>query len=222
MSGAARTTVDALPLRDDLRGSSPYGAPQLVVPWVLNTNENPFPLPDGLLDSIAAAVAEVAPTLHRYPDRDAIALRADLARYLGHGLQVDEVWAANGSNEIQQQVMQAFAGAGRTVLGFTPSYSMHPLLATGTGSRFVDGRRAADFSLTPEHVAATIVEIAPDVVILCSPNNPTGTSAGPRRGSCRARGRTGDGDRRRGLRRVRPARHHLGARAVARIAATDR
>ncbi|MBV9821416.1 MAG: histidinol-phosphate transaminase [Actinobacteria bacterium] len=154
----------------------PYGAPQLDVPHMLNTNENPYPLPAALIASIERAVHESAGRLNRYPDRDAVALRADLARYLGHGLRTAEVWAANGSNEVIQQLLQAFAGAGRTVLGFTPSYSMYPLLSAGTGSEFLAGSRDADFGLAPAAVAAEIERHRPDVVILCSPNNPTGTS----------------------------------------------
>ena len=108
MSGAAAAALGDLPLREDLRGQSPYGAPQLDVPVALNTNENSFPLPPALVAAIPGAVAEVTGTLNRYPEREAQALRADLAAYLGRGLTADEVWAANGSNEILQELMQAF------------------------------------------------------------------------------------------------------------------
>ncbi|MDR1998418.1 MAG: histidinol-phosphate transaminase [Frankiaceae bacterium] len=178
MTGAAHIGLDELPLRDDLRGQSPYGAPQLDVPYPLNTNENSFPLPAALIEAIPAAAAAVAGGLNRYPDRDAVALRADLAAYLGRGLSVGEVWAANGSNEILQQIFQTFAGPGRTVLGFTPSYSMHPILARGAGSAFIDGMRAGDFTLSAAAAARQIEAHRPDVVILCSPNNPTGTALG--------------------------------------------
>jgi histidinol-phosphate aminotransferase len=142
----------------------------------LNTNENSHLLPAGLVEDIAAAARRVAAGLNRYPDREARALRADLATYLGHGLSAKEVWPANGSNEILQQLLQAFAGPGATVLGFAPSYSMHELIARGIGARFVDGRRAADFSLSAEHAVAEVERRRPDVVLLCSPNNPTGTA----------------------------------------------
>ncbi|MEP6851500.1 MAG: histidinol-phosphate transaminase [bacterium] len=176
MSGAADVALSDLPLRADLRGQRPYGAPQLSGPVGLNTNENSHPLPADLLADLTVEVQRVASTLNRYPDRDAVALRTDLAAYLGHGLDRSEVWAANGSNEVLQQLFQAFAGPDRSVLGFTPSYSMHTLIARGVGSTFVDGRRAADFSLTAEHVREEIERHHPDVVILCSPNNPTGTA----------------------------------------------
>jgi histidinol-phosphate aminotransferase len=169
------TGLDALPLREDLRGRTPYGAPQLDVPVRLNTNENSSPLPPALLAGIAAAVADVAGTLNRYPDRDAVALRADLAAYLG-GVHPDQVWAANGSNEILQQLLQTFGGPGRSALGFTPSYSMHEIIATGTGTRWLAGHRGADFTVTPHDAAAQVVETQPDVVFLTSPNNPTGTA----------------------------------------------
>jgi histidinol-phosphate aminotransferase len=175
-AGAAEVSLADLPLRADLRGRHPYGAPQLDVDVALNTNENSFPLPADLLADITRSVEAVAGGLNRYPDREAAALRADLASYLGSGLTAEHVWAANGSNEVLQQLMQAFAGPGATVLGFTPSYSMHELIARGVGARFVDGRRAADFSLDAAHAVTQVERYRPAVVMLCSPNNPTGTA----------------------------------------------
>jgi histidinol-phosphate aminotransferase len=169
-------TLADLPLREDLRGRTPYGAPQLEVAVALNTNENSYPLPAQLVEDIAAAVRGAAGSLNRYPDREAVALREDLAGYLGHGISAQQVWAANGSNEILQQVLQAFGGPGRVALGFTPSYSMHPIISTGTGTEWIDGMRAGDFTLSAEHAAAAVIEHQPDVVFLCSPNNPTGTA----------------------------------------------
>ncbi|SNT53357.1 histidinol-phosphate aminotransferase [Asanoa hainanensis] len=173
------THLDDLPLRDDLRGLTAYGAPQLDVPVRLNTNENSYPVPDDVVEAIGKALQDELRDLNRYPDRDAVALRADLAAYLGHGLTVANVWAANGSNEVQQQLLQAFGGPGRTALGFTPAYSMHPLLAVGTGTEWVDGHRGADFTLTAADVVAQVEETGPDLVFLCSPNNPTGTALPP-------------------------------------------
>ncbi len=166
-------------LRDDLRGSTPYGAPQLDVPVRLNTNENSYPVPETVVEAIGKALQAELRDLNRYPDRDAVALRADLAAYLGHGLTVDQVWAANGSNEVQQQLLQVFAGPGRTALGFTPAYSMHPLLAKGTGTAWVDGYRAEDFGLSAAHAVEQVERHRPDLVFLCSPNNPTGTALDP-------------------------------------------
>jgi histidinol-phosphate aminotransferase len=173
------TAIDDLPIRDDLRGKSPYGAPQLDVAVRLNTNENSYPLPDDVVDAIGKAVQAELRDLNRYPDREAAALRADLAGYLGHGLTAANVWAANGSNEVQQQLLQAFVGPGRTALGFGPSYSMHPLLAAGAGSRWIGALRDPDFGLTPAAAVAQIEEHDPDLVFLCSPNNPTGTALDP-------------------------------------------
>ncbi|NGM15299.1 histidinol-phosphate transaminase [Verrucosispora sp. WMMA2044] len=173
------TGLDDLPIRDDLRGRSPYGAPQLDVPVRLNTNENSHPVPEAVAEAIGKALTAELRDLNRYPDRDALALRADLAGYLGHGLTADGVWAANGSNEVQQQLLQAFGGPGRSALGFTPAYSMHPLLALGTGTRWVPARRGVDFALTADEAVAQVREHRPDVVFLCSPNNPTGTALDP-------------------------------------------
>ncbi|MBB6343950.1 histidinol-phosphate transaminase [Nonomuraea muscovyensis] len=168
--------LDDLPIRDDLRGKTPYGAPQIDVPVRLNTNENPYAPSKALVDDLAEEVRRATAGLNRYPDRDAEALRADLAGYLGHGLAPDQVWAANGSNEILQQILQAFGGHGRTALGFEPSYSMHPIITTGTSTEWIGGVREDDFSLDADKAAAAVAEHRPDIVFLTSPNNPTGTA----------------------------------------------
>jgi histidinol-phosphate aminotransferase len=166
-----------LPIRDDLRGLSPYGAPQLDVPVLLNTNENPYPPPPELVADLRDAVATAATTLNRYPDRDAVELRKDLAQYLGHGLTGANLWAANGSNEVIQQILQCFAGSGRAALGFEPSYTMHRLISLATGTTWIAEPRESDFSLDPAKAVAAIRRHQPDVVFLTSPNNPTGTAA---------------------------------------------
>jgi histidinol-phosphate aminotransferase len=171
--------IDDLPIRKDLRGKSPYGAPQIDVAVRLNTNENSYPLPDDVAAAIGTAVRADLRGLNRYPDRDAVALRTDLANYLGHGLTVADVWAANGSNEIQQQLLQTFGGPGRTAMGFGPSYSMYPLLARGTGTRWISAMRDPGFGLSPRLAVAQLKQNRPDLVFLCSPNNPTGTALEP-------------------------------------------
>ena len=180
MSESVPRTLDDLPVREELRGASPYGAPQLDVPVRLNTNENPYPLPEPLVARIAERVTEAARGLNRYPDRDAVALRTELARYLsrtgGHPVTAENVWAANGSNEILQQLLQTFGGPGRTALGFEPSYSMHALIARGTGTGWRSGPRTAEFTVDVPAARRVIAEHAPDVVFVCSPNNPTGTA----------------------------------------------
>jgi histidinol-phosphate aminotransferase len=165
-----------LPLRPDLAGRTAYGAPQRDVPVRLNTNENPYPPPPALVEAVAAAAAREAASLNRYPDRDATALRTELAAYLGHGLTHRQVWAANGSNEVIQQVLQAFGGPGRTALGFEPSYAMHPLISHATATGWVSAPRGPDFGLSAAGAAAAVREHQPDVVFLTSPNNPTGTA----------------------------------------------
>jgi histidinol-phosphate aminotransferase len=187
------TSTDELPLRDELRGAAPYGAPQLDVPVALNVNENPYPPSEAVVADIAAAVVAAARSLNRYPDRDAVALRADLAAYLtadggpgagglgsggmgSEGIGVEQVWAANGSNEVMLQLLQAFAGPGRTAVSFAPTYSMYPEYARDTHTNWVVGHRAADFSLDLPHALEVITTHQPSVVLLASPNNPTGTA----------------------------------------------
>ena len=168
-------SLDDLPLRDDLRGLRPYGAPQAPLPVALNVNENTHPVPEkvasDILDDIAVALRDV----NRYPDREFTELREAFAGYLGHDLVAANIWAGNGSNEVLQHILQAFAGPGRTVFGFAPTYSMYPLLAQGTGATWVAGVRHPDYELTVDEAVAQVLEHDPDVILLCAPNNPTGT-----------------------------------------------
>ncbi|WP_329017352.1 histidinol-phosphate transaminase [Streptomyces sp. NBC_00690] len=177
---AGGVRIDDLPIRDELRGKSPYGAPQLDVPVQLNTNENPYPLPEPLVERIAERVREAARGLNRYPDRDAVELRTQLAAYLsrttGHLVGIENVWAANGSNEVIQQLLQTFGGPGRTAIGFEPSYSMHGLISRGTGTGWISGPRHDDFTIDLPAAERAIAEHRPDVIFITSPNNPTGTA----------------------------------------------
>jgi len=176
------TQLDDL-MRPDLRGLTPYGAPQLEVPVALNTNENSYPVPPEVVADIVASVASVAPGLNRYPDREFSQLREGLAAYLarsGTDVRADQVWAANGSNEVLLHLLQAFGGNGRVALGFTPAYSMHPIITSTSGTGWVDGLRGIPgggrFDLDPESAARQAHDADPNIVFLCSPNNPTGTA----------------------------------------------
>jgi len=171
-------SLSDLPIRDDLRGLVPYGAPQLSVPVALNVNENTHTIPEDVARDIVESLAASILTVNRYPDREFTELRESLANYLGHGLTAENLWAANGSNEVLQQILQAFGGPGRSVLGFPPTYSMHSIIAAGTGTRWIAGERDADYDISPETVTRWIEQEKPDVVFLCSPNNPTGTPLG--------------------------------------------
>lgn len=172
-------------LRPDLLGRTAYGAPQLDVPVPLNTNENSYAVPQQVVDAILSSVAEVVPGLNRYPDREFVRLREDLAAYLtrtsGAAITAGQVWAGNGSNEVLLHILQAFGGVGRVALGFTPTYSMHSIITATVGTRWVDGQRGG--SVGPFHldVASAVAQVKahqPNIVFLCSPNNPTGTALG--------------------------------------------
>jgi histidinol-phosphate aminotransferase len=173
-------------LRPDLRGQTPYGAPQLDVAVALNTNENSYAVPPDVVEAIVASVAGVAPGLNRYPDREFVRLREDLAAYLsgstGVAVTPDQVWAGNGSNEVLLHLLQAFGGPTRVALGFTPAYSMHPIITRTTGTTWVDGLRGVEgagvFDLDVVSAVAQVRQHNPDIVFLCSPNNPTGTALG--------------------------------------------
>ena len=167
---------DWVPVRDELRELEPYGAPQIRDVVNLNVNENPYAPSAGVAADIAEAVRAAAATLNRYPDREALELREALADYLGHGLSADRIWAANGSNEVMLHVLQAFGGPGRTAVSFAPTYSMYPEYARDTHTRWVTGQREDDFTVDPDLAVALIRDEQPSVVLLASPNNPTGTA----------------------------------------------
>ena len=173
-------------LRPDLRGRTAYGAPQLDVPVPLNTNENSYAVPQDVVDAIVSSVAEVAPGLNRYPDREFVRLREDLAAYLtrvtGVAVGAEQVWAGNGSNEVLMHILQAFGGADRVALGFTPAYSMHPIITATVGTQWVDGLRGVEgggaFDLDVDSAVVQVKAHQPNIVFFCSPNNPTGTALG--------------------------------------------
>ncbi len=170
-----------LPLRPELRGLTPYGAPQLDVPVQLNVNENPYSPPPSVVDAITSAVHKAAENLNRYPDRDFIGLRTDLANYLAHESHADfltyeNIWAANGSNEVMLHLHQAFGGPKRTVLSFAPTYSMYPEYSRDTSTTYVTLPRRDDFAIDVEAAVAEIAARRPSMILLASPNNPTGTA----------------------------------------------
>lgn len=173
--GSVAFTLEDLPIRDDLRGQSPYGAPQKHVRVQLNVNENTHPVPADVAEDIVASIRRALTTVNRYPDREFTELRQSLADYLQHDLSPEQIWAANGSNEVLQQLLQAFGGPGRSVLGFPPTYSMHSILASGTGTTWIPAQRDVEYRISPETVVAAIRAHRPDIVFLCGPNNPTGT-----------------------------------------------
>ena len=173
-------SLDDLPLRDDLRGKKAYGAPMVPVRYALNVNENTHPVPDSVRSAILESLGHALENINRYPDREFTELRESLATYAseshqGEAITPDMVWAANGSNEVLQHVLQAFGGPGRSLLGFPPTYSMHPIIAESTGTTWIPGRRSEDFTLSTESVVADIETHHPDLVFFCAPNNPTGT-----------------------------------------------
>jgi histidinol-phosphate aminotransferase len=176
------TSLNDLPIRSDLVGKKPYGAPMLDVPVTLNVNENTHPVPaevqQAILDSIAGSLAAI----NRYPDREFTGLRQDLATYLTETvagrvtIAPDQIWAANGSNEVLQHVFQAFGGPGRTALGFSPTYSMHPIIAESTGTQWIGEAREENFGVSAAHAVKAVRDHRPNMVFFCTPNNPTGNA----------------------------------------------
>ena len=168
--------LQRLPLRESLREREVYGAPQLDVPAALNTNENPHSVPSPVQNAIASEIAAILPDLNRYPDQEFTLLRDAMANYLGHDLTRENIWAANGSNEVLHHILQAFGGPGRSLLTFVPSYPMYPILAGGVDTNFIAMNRGHDFSIDVHEAVAAVRHHMPAIVLLSSPNNPTGTS----------------------------------------------
>ena len=159
-----------IPLRSDLQALSGYHSPQVDVPVLLNTNEAPFSPPTAWLDAVADAAHDIE--WNRYPDRAATELRAGIAAL--HGVSADQVFVANGSNEVLQSILLAYSGAGRNVTMFSPTYQMHAQIARVVGATVVEGKRNADFTLDRAEIERVVAESQPSVSFICSPNNPTG------------------------------------------------
>ncbi len=162
--------TERIPVRPDLADVEPYGAPQLDVPVRLNTNETAHPPPASFTEQVAERIQDLG--LHRYPDRDARELRARLAALLD--ADPAGVWAANGSNEILQQLLQAYGGPQRRLLLFRPGYSMYPLLAAVTRTPHVEHDLDDDLRLAPAAAADAVDAHDPDIILIAHPNNPTG------------------------------------------------
>lgn len=158
--------------RSDLEDLQPYRAPQLDAPVKLNTNESPYPPPDAFKEALAERIASAS--LNRYPDREFTEFREGLAAQVG--TLTDRLWAANGSNEVLLQLLLAFGGPERKVMTFEPTYAMHAHITRVSGSRLLRGRLNPDFTMHPEATIEAIRDQEPDIVFLCSPNNPTGNS----------------------------------------------
>ena len=168
-----------LPLRDDLRDQIAYGAPQLEVPVRLNTNENPFGPSKSLVKDLEHALSEIGTHLNRYPDRNSMTLRQSLARYINETsdttFTAENIWPANGSNEVIQSLFLAFAGNSKVAAGFEPSYSMHRNIAKVTGTSWHSWERRDDYSIDVNHVKERASEVRATLIFLTTPNNPTGT-----------------------------------------------
>lgn len=175
------TSRRQISIRDDLAGLAPYTAASALdgVVHRLNNNESPYPPPTDVVSSMLAELKQALENSHRYPDTTVTGLRESLARYVGHGIQPAEVWAGNGSNEVLLQLLLAYGGPGRRVLGFTPDFGMHRQLAAITGTEWHDGMRADDFTLTPQHARSVIADVRPDIIMVSNPNNPTGMPLPP-------------------------------------------
>jgi len=169
------TNLSDLPIRDSLKGREPYGAPQLHVPVALNVNENTHRIPEVVAVDIIGRIAAQVLEINRYPDREFMSLRQALADYLGHDLAAEQLWAANGSNEVIQQIFQAFGGPGRKALGFGPTYSMYSIIARGADTDYFDAPRGDRYELDVDTALAGMKANQPNITLVCSPNNPTGT-----------------------------------------------
>jgi histidinol-phosphate aminotransferase len=158
--------------RADLGLREGYHSPQVEVDVRLNTNESPFPPPDAWLDDFVAGLRDIQ--WHRYPDRAATALRAAVGEL--HGVGTEQVFCANGSNEVLQSICLAYGGPGRTVATFEPTYALHSHIAHLTGTGVCSAGRRDDFSLDLDVVTDLLAAESPAITFVCSPNNPTGTA----------------------------------------------
>lgn len=156
--------------REQIQAMSGYHSPQVDVPVRLNTNESPFPPPQQWIDALNDVVSSI--DWNRYPDRSAQELREVIAKR--HGVDASMVFVANGSNEVLQTILLTYAGHGRAVATFEPTYQMYAQIARVAGADVVVGERRADMTLDSHEIERVMQKHQPAVTFLCNPNNPTG------------------------------------------------
>ncbi len=156
-------------LRPALRGFEPYDPRFSPVRVNLSANENTHPLPEELAE--AASAASAATPLNRYPDPMANALRDALAER--HGTDRAHVIVGNGGDELLFNLLFAFGGPGRAVVTCPPDFAEYANFAAMCETPVVAvPRDAEDFSVDADALLAAARDAA--LVILTSPNNPTG------------------------------------------------
>jgi histidinol-phosphate aminotransferase len=165
----------ALDVRSDLLQVDPYVSPQAPARYRMNTNESPYPPPQALVDEVAEEIKSIA--LNRYPDRDANRLYDAISTHVKWPR--DGLWVANGSNEVFMHLLLAFGGPGRTAMVFEPTYALHSLIPRIAGSEVLTVGRGVDLHVDVDRARDEIEKHSPEIVIVCSPNNPTGDTESP-------------------------------------------
>ena len=160
----------ALSVRDDLVEVAAYVSPQYPARYRMNTNEAPYPPPPALIEEVTRGMKDIA--LNRYPDREALDLVDAISEHVAWPRE--GLWVANGSNEVFLHLFLAFGGPQRTSLTFEPTYSLHTSIPQVAGTRTIQLQRGEDLTIDVDEALRTISVDQPDVVIVCSPNNPTG------------------------------------------------
>lgn len=143
------------------------GAADRKPPIKLSSNESPYPP----LPSVREAIAQAGEDAHRYPDMFAVELHERIGEVLG--LAPGSVAVGGGSVAALQHVLQAYTGPGDEVLFAWRSFEAYPILTAVTGATPVTVPLTADARHDLDAMAAAITD-ATRVVLLCSPNNPTG------------------------------------------------
>jgi len=160
-------------VKPEVRRLVPYTLKEHSYRHKLNQNENPFGFPDALKEEFWRRVRER--DWARYPD---FQLREITARIATHaGVSPDMVLVGNGSNELIQVMLMATVTRGDAVVIPTPTFTLYALLSTVLGAQPVTVMlRETDFALPVDKVIATARRHRAKVIVLCSPNNPTGNT----------------------------------------------
>ncbi len=137
----------------------------------LASNENPL----GPSPKAVEAMREAATEVHRYPDGASFALRRALAARLGVG--ENQLVFGCGGDEILELIAKVFIGPGNEVVYGWPSFAMYPIVIQGMGGVGVPISLDLELVHDLDAMAAAVTDRT-KLVIICNPNNPTGTSLG--------------------------------------------
>ena len=157
--------------RDTLKELKPYDPHEVPYKVKLNANENPYGLPEGIIEEILRKAKNLK--YSHYPNANSIELSEAVSSFWG--LTRDNIVIGNGSDELIDYLIKAFSEKGRKVITTAPSFAMYKIYSIVNGSNFVQiPLSQSNFSLNEDKILEEAKKENSSIVFLAYPNAPTG------------------------------------------------